>query len=174
VDRKLSVLLPVCNAQATLAATVAEVLEVVSELTDRFELLIVDDGSQDATSEIACELSRSYPQVRAICHSRPRGRRAALRSALEHTRGQTVLICDEQGDLGLDELARHWRNLSQAQHLPPPPEQPPAPATPPNTARRRRPRFRIADPQTLSQASGCARPQRPNYLDRIKAFALGE
>lgn len=171
MDRTLSVLLPVSNAQATLAATVAEVLEVVSELTDRFEVVIVDDGSSDATAEIAHELSRSYPQVRAVSHSHPRGQRAALQSALRHSQGQTILLYDEAGELSLDELMRCWRAASARQSLPEPPQS--------NTQSRQpacapRSRFRLTDRRSLEQAAACARPKRPNYLARIKAFALGE
>ncbi len=171
MDCTLSVLLPVSNAQATLAATVAEVLEVVSELTDRFEVVIVDDGSNDATSEIAHELSRSYPQVRAICHSHPRGQRAAVQSALEHSRGQTILLYDEAGELGLDELMRRWRAADARQPLPEPPHADRRASDPASAPRCR---FRMTDRRSLEQAAACPRPKRPNYLARIKAFALGE
>ena len=49
VNRSLTVLLPVRDAQSTLAATVTQVLEMASDLSERFELLIIDDGSSDAT-----------------------------------------------------------------------------------------------------------------------------
>ena len=61
--RSLSVLLPVKNAQSTLAPTVHKILDVVSELSEQIELLIIDDGSADATSEVAMDLTRHYPQV---------------------------------------------------------------------------------------------------------------
>ncbi len=171
MDRTLSVLMPVSNAQATLAATVAEVLEVVSELTDRFEVVIVDDGSDDATSEIANELSRSYPQVRAVFHGRPRGHHAALESALRHSRGHTILLYDAAGDLGLDELTRRWRDADAVQRLPEP-AQGDCGASDPSCSSRSR--FRMTDRCSLEQAAACPRPKRPNYLARIKAFALGE
>ena len=50
MPNSLSVLLPVKNAQATLAATVQEILDVAADLSERFELLILDDGSSDAGS----------------------------------------------------------------------------------------------------------------------------
>jgi glycosyltransferase involved in cell wall biosynthesis len=92
LERSLTVLLPVQNVQSTLADTVAEVLEVASDWTQRIELLIIDDGSTDATSEVAHELVRHYPQVRAIRHSRPLGREEAVRTGLAQSRGDTVVI----------------------------------------------------------------------------------
>jgi glycosyltransferase involved in cell wall biosynthesis len=90
LERSLTVLLPVQDAQSTLADTVVHVLEVASDLTDRFELLIIDDGSSDATSEIAYELSRHYPQVRAVRHAKPMGRAAALRTGMAQCHGEVA------------------------------------------------------------------------------------
>ncbi len=97
MKRLLTVLLPVQDAQATLAETVEDVLDAAAAMTDRFELLIIDDGSADATSEVAHELTRHYPQVRAIRHSRPLGREAALRTGLAKSRGEVVLVRDKGG-----------------------------------------------------------------------------
>jgi hypothetical protein len=97
LESSLTVLLPVQDAQATLAETVEEVLDAAAELTDRFELLIIDDGSADATSEIAHELTRHYPQVRAIRHSKPLGREAAVRTGLAQSRGEVVFIRAKEG-----------------------------------------------------------------------------
>jgi glycosyltransferase involved in cell wall biosynthesis len=108
VERSLTVLLPVQDAQATLTETVEEVLDVAAELTDRFELLIIDDGSADATSEIAHELTRHYPQVRAIRHSKPLGRDAALRTGLAQSRGEVVFVRDK-GRGTIEKLLLHSR-----------------------------------------------------------------
>jgi glycosyltransferase involved in cell wall biosynthesis len=74
---------------------VTEVLDVAADLTDRFELLIIDDGSADATSEVADELTRHYPQVRMLRHSKPQGRDAALRTGIAQSRGEVVLIRED-------------------------------------------------------------------------------
>jgi glycosyltransferase involved in cell wall biosynthesis len=92
LERSLTVLLPVQDAQSTLAETVAEVLEVASDWTEQLELLIIDDGSTDATSEVAQELVRHYPQVRALRHSRPLGRDAAVRTGLARSQGEVVFV----------------------------------------------------------------------------------
>lgn len=92
MERSLSVLLPVRNVQATLAAAVPEILEVVSQWTTRFELLIIDDGSTDATSEVAQELTRCYPQIRFVSHGSPRGREAAIHEGLQQSSGEITLV----------------------------------------------------------------------------------
>jgi cellulose synthase/poly-beta-1,6-N-acetylglucosamine synthase-like glycosyltransferase len=92
LEGSFTILLPVQDVQATLADTVAEVLEMASDIRGRFELLIIDDGSTDATGEVADELCRHYPQVRVIHHGRPLGREAALRSGLSQSRGQVLIV----------------------------------------------------------------------------------
>ncbi len=92
LNRSLTVLFPVRDAQSTLAATVTEILEMASDLSERFELLIIDDGSSDATSEIARELSRNYPQIRTFRHDKPLGEEATLRAGLAQSRGDVVFV----------------------------------------------------------------------------------
>ena len=94
MERSLTVLLPAHNVQSTLAADVTHALDVVSDLTGRFELVIVDDGSADATSEVIDELTRSYPQVRSVRHRRHRGRNEAIRTGLRHSTGEMIFLPD--------------------------------------------------------------------------------
>ena len=94
MDRPLTILIPVRNAQTTLSDTVAEVLEVASELTSRLELVIVDDGSTDATSEIAHDLTIHYPQVKACSHGTHMGDAAAIKTGLRHASGEVVVLRD--------------------------------------------------------------------------------
>jgi cellulose synthase/poly-beta-1,6-N-acetylglucosamine synthase-like glycosyltransferase len=94
LERSLTVLLPVRNVQSTLAVTVQEILEVVSDLAGRFELVIIDDGSTDATSEVAAELTCCYPQVRAVFHTKPLGRDMAIRTGLQQSSGEVIYLRD--------------------------------------------------------------------------------
>ncbi len=111
MDRSLSVLLPVRNVESTLAQTVQELLDVLPELTRHFELVIVDDGSQDATIEVADELAMRYPQIRVVRHGEPRGRAAAIETALQRSCGEVVFLRDDGCRLAIDEALRLWRAL---------------------------------------------------------------
>ncbi len=108
MERSLSVLLPVRDVQSTLATTVLEILEILPELTSRFELIVIDDGSTDATVEVADDLAARYPQVQAIRHAQPRGRAAAVRTGLQRSSGDVVLLRDQSGQLALDEVYKLW------------------------------------------------------------------
>jgi len=95
VHRSVTVLLPVYNAQSTLLGRAMKALETASDLGEQFELVIVDDGSTDYTSEVAFELARDYPQIHAVRHGRRLGREAAIRSGLGRSHGEVVFLASD-------------------------------------------------------------------------------
>ncbi|RMG02402.1 MAG: glycosyltransferase [Planctomycetota bacterium] len=109
MERSLSVLLVVRNCQRTLAQDVAALTEVLPDLTDRWEVILVDDGSTDATCEIVDELSHEYPQVRCFRYREQRGRVEAIRAALSRSRGKIVCIPDPRRPLSPSVLFRMWK-----------------------------------------------------------------
>src|SRR6266536_4927732 len=76
----LSVFFPAYNDSGTIGSMVIRTVKTAAELTPDFEVIVVDDGSADGTAEIADELARTYPQVRAVHHPRNRDYGAALRT----------------------------------------------------------------------------------------------
>jgi glycosyltransferase involved in cell wall biosynthesis len=108
LDQSLSVILPVHNAETTLARQIHELLEVLPELTSRFEVLIVDDGSTDHTEEVAYDLAREFPQLQVARHARRRGAVGAVETGLEHASGEILLVSDERAPLSCGELRRLW------------------------------------------------------------------
>ena len=88
---KLSILMPVYNEQATLAAAVKEVLNV--EFPCEVEVVVVDDGSTDGTRELYPSLTDD-PRVRVHMHERNQGKGAAIRTAAGLATGDYVIMCD--------------------------------------------------------------------------------
>jgi glycosyltransferase involved in cell wall biosynthesis len=113
LEHSLSALLAVRNADSTLRKTVLEMLDVLPELTSRFELVVIDDCSSDATIEVADELASAYPQLLAVRHSLPRGRAAAIKTGLDRSLGEIVFFTDEDCRLALDQVRRLWTALNQ-------------------------------------------------------------
>jgi glycosyltransferase involved in cell wall biosynthesis len=85
----LSVLIPALNEGSTLEAVLEEVLRV----DENIEVILVDDGSTDNTWQIM-EAAADGGRVRAYRHERNRGKGAAVRTALQHARGEVVIIQD--------------------------------------------------------------------------------
>ncbi|HZZ28693.1 MAG TPA: glycosyltransferase family 2 protein [Pirellulales bacterium] len=104
----LSVLLSVHNAQDMLQASMQKLLDTLPELTSRFEVLIIDDGSTDATCEVAYELARDYPQVNVTSHATPLGWAAAVAKQARQASGEYLMIhCG--GAVDADEMVSLWR-----------------------------------------------------------------
>jgi glycosyltransferase involved in cell wall biosynthesis len=95
----LSIVVPVRNAEAALTGQVERLLEVLPELTPRFEILVIDDGSTDHTADVARELACRYPQLRLVRHTQPRGAAATIHTGLCWAKGQTVFVQDDPAAL---------------------------------------------------------------------------
>jgi glycosyltransferase involved in cell wall biosynthesis len=88
---ELSVLMPVFNERKTIERAIQSVLD--EGVSDSFELIVIDDGSEDGTRELLCE--RTWPEpVRVLSHDRNRGKGAALLTGLAEARGTYTTIMD--------------------------------------------------------------------------------
>ena len=88
VGSKLSIIIPVYNEWRTIRELLSKLLDLQLEK----EILIVDDGSNDGTSEILDSISDA--RIRLFRHSANRGKGAAIRTGLERARGDIVIIQD--------------------------------------------------------------------------------
>jgi dolichol-phosphate hexosyltransferase len=87
----LSILMPVYNERERVERAIAEVL--ATELPDEFELIVVNDGSTDGTSEIL-RGGDWDGRVRLFEHDHNQGKGAAIQTALSHARGDFAAIFD--------------------------------------------------------------------------------
>jgi len=95
----LSVVVPLFNEEESLEPLVAAVREALASI-DRWELILVDDGSTDATPTIAARISAEDPRVRLIRLARNYGQTPAMQAGFDHARGDIVVSMD--GDLQND------------------------------------------------------------------------
>src|ERR671927_170480 len=108
----LSVFFPAYNDSGTIASMVIRAVKAASELTSDFEVIVVDDGSADGTAEIADELSRKYPQVRAVHHPINRDYGAALRTGFRSATKELIFYTDGDAQYDPSELSLLWRELT--------------------------------------------------------------
>jgi dolichol-phosphate mannosyltransferase len=88
----LSVVAPVYNEQELVDAFVSRATAAVSEYP--FELVLVNDGSSDATPQLLDRIAERDPRVRVVHLSRNFGHQAALTAGLEHAIGDVVAMID--------------------------------------------------------------------------------
>lgn len=108
MNSSLSLLLPVHNSQDSLHDKVQHIVEVLPDLTDWFEILVIDDGSTDATCEVAYDLARSYPQISVSRNARSLGWITTVLAKSKETRGDFLMIHDG-GTLKTDDVVGIWR-----------------------------------------------------------------
>ncbi|MEK6719139.1 MAG: glycosyltransferase family 2 protein [Chloroflexota bacterium] len=104
---RLSFFFPAHNEEANLAGLVDEALAVLPRLAEAFEIIIVNDGSRDATGQIADELTAASPGiVRAVHHDTNRGYGAALRSGFAAARHDVIAFTDGDRQFRVEDLGR--------------------------------------------------------------------
>jgi glycosyltransferase involved in cell wall biosynthesis len=105
----LSVFFPVYHDEATVQRVTEKALRVCGEIADTYEVIIVNDGSPDASGRIADDLARQHAAVRVIHHPRNLGYGAAVRSGLRASRYEWVCFTDGDDEYDLRDLKKLWR-----------------------------------------------------------------
>lgn len=101
----ISAFFPAYNDAGTIASMVVTVLLTLRELTDDYEVLVINDGSKDHTPQVLDELARIYPnEVRIIHHQKNRGYGGALRSGFANARKDWIFYTDGDAQYDTREL----------------------------------------------------------------------
>ena len=96
----LSVIMPVFNE----ASTLTEIVEKVLNLDIDLELIIVDDGSTDGSSEILKQLSNKYKQIILLTSNSNQGKGAAIRKAIPICKGEIITTQDADLETNPEDL----------------------------------------------------------------------
>jgi glycosyltransferase involved in cell wall biosynthesis len=107
----LSVFFPAYNDSGTIASLVITALHTARRLTADFEIIIVNDGSADATAEIAEELARTYREVRVVHHPKNRGYGGALRTGFAAATRELVFYTDGDAQYDPAEMELLWQQF---------------------------------------------------------------
>lgn len=89
---------PAYNDEHTIGGLVAAALDVLSQVTHDYEVLVVNDGSNDQTRRVLDDLAARHPaRVRVVHHPRNLGYGRALRTGFSHARKEWVFYTDGDG-----------------------------------------------------------------------------
>jgi glycosyltransferase involved in cell wall biosynthesis len=100
----LTVVLPCLNEEENVGPAVAEALAAAELCASGVEVVVVDDGSTDATRERAEALAQAVDRVPVVVHESNRGYGAAVRSGIEAARMPWILLTDGDRQFDLREL----------------------------------------------------------------------
>lgn len=107
--RGVSVIIPAYNEQENVAATIQSVLN--SEY-DKFEIIIVDDGSTDKTFAIAKKIKNKFPKIITLLTQKNSGKAQALNFGIEHAKHNIVVTMDGDTIFHPQALAMLMRNFA--------------------------------------------------------------
>ncbi len=108
----LSIFFPAYNDGGTIASMVVSALLTARSLTPDHEVIVINDGSRDATPRILDELARLYPEVKVVHHPQNRGYGGALRSGFARASKDFVFYTDGDAQYDPQELALLWERMS--------------------------------------------------------------
>ena len=106
--RSLSVVLPAYNEEALIANTLATVTATLTNWGCDFEVIVVNDGSKDATGEIVADIAAMDSHIRLITHATNKGYGAALVTGFESVSKETAFFMDSDGQFDIHDLARFF------------------------------------------------------------------
>ena len=91
---------------------VIRAVQAASALTPDYEVIVVNDGSADATAQIVDELARTYPHVRVVHHPRNRGYGGALQTGFRSATKELIFYTDGDAQYDPAELAALWARMT--------------------------------------------------------------
>jgi glycosyltransferase involved in cell wall biosynthesis len=110
----ISAFFPCYNDWATIASQVVLVARTLSELTEDWEIIVVDDASRDHSPEVLEELTKLVPRLRVVSHGQNRGYGGALRSGFTASRKEWIFYTDGDAQYDVTELRELWQARSGA------------------------------------------------------------
>ena len=110
----LSIFFPAYNDAPSLPELIRKSFEVADACATRFEVIVINDGSQDNTSAVLAELRARYGgRLRVIEHPENRGYGGALRSGFEAAEFELVFYTDGDGQYDVGELPLLLEHMSE-------------------------------------------------------------
>lgn len=107
-----SIIAPVFNEKDNLPALRERVSEVMNQTGEPWELILVDDGSKDGSTDIIRQMGKEDEHVRPVIFARNFGHQLAVTAGLDYSRGKAVVIIDsdlqDPPEVILDLIAK-WR-----------------------------------------------------------------
>jgi glycosyltransferase involved in cell wall biosynthesis len=115
----LSIVVPAYNEEEALSLLIPRIQRAVDPLNIKYEVIIIDDGSQDDTYGLACRLTSKDTPIKAVKLSRNFGKESALLAGLSVASGKAVITMD--ADLQhppelIPEFIDRWRKGAKIVH----------------------------------------------------------
>ncbi len=112
-EPRLSVVIPAYNEAARIERTLQRIVEYLDARGEPYEILVVSDGSTDATEAIVQRFAQAHPQVQLLAYQPNQGKGYAVRYGILRARGARVLFSDADLATPIEELEKLEPYLDQ-------------------------------------------------------------
>ncbi|MEZ5345334.1 MAG: glycosyltransferase family 2 protein [Pyrinomonadaceae bacterium] len=108
MSKSLSIIVPAYNEEARLGKTVRKILELVEDRKLNAELIVIDDGSTDSTSDVAKQICAEFPgsETSVIRYDENRGKGFAVKTGMISAQGEIVLFSDADLSTPIEEYEK--------------------------------------------------------------------
>jgi glycosyltransferase involved in cell wall biosynthesis len=111
---ELSLFFPFWNEEENVVNTVEKAIPVIEKIADKWEIIMVDDGSSDRTLEKMQDLSKKDRRLVSVSHKINRGYGAALKTGFENARYKYIVFNDGDGQFDFAEISKFMEKIDQA------------------------------------------------------------
>ena len=102
----LTVFFPAYNDEKTIGDLVHKAFRILPNVAERYEVIVINDGSADNTKSVLRQLSQKYKNFKIVTHSQNRGYGGALKSGFKSARGDFIFYTDGDGQYDVLELPK--------------------------------------------------------------------
>ncbi|HEY0842063.1 glycosyltransferase family 2 protein [Methylotenera sp.] len=110
-EAHISVIVPAFNEEAAIVSTIHTIVDRLKQLSEHWEIIVIDDGSRDQTADIVRNLPESL-RTTLVRFSRNFGKEYAITAGLEYATGNVVICMDADGQHSselLGQMLEKWR-----------------------------------------------------------------
>ncbi len=108
---KLSVIIPAYNEEKRIARTLQDVDSYLEKQNYPYEIIVVDNNSNDKTVEIVKMLGTTSVQNARVLEQHIRGKGAAVKMGVENARGEYIMFMDADNATPISEIEKFWPHL---------------------------------------------------------------
>ena len=102
--KEISAFFPAYNEEKNIEKTISVAEKVLEEMADKYEILVIDDGSKDRTGEIVKKMSKRNKKIKLITHEKNKGYGCAVRSGFKNCKYEWIVFTDSDGQFDFSEL----------------------------------------------------------------------
>jgi len=100
----LSVFFPAYNEEKNITPLVKQSLDFLPQVANKFEIIVINDGSEDGTKAVANKLAQEFKQVKVVSHTKNRGYGAALKTGIKTSQMDWIFFTDADLQFDITEL----------------------------------------------------------------------